>query len=264
MIRKFTSEEKSILYKGIPIHKQKGEVGWEIWLFLGVNFGLWIPEIMLLSNVTSKNGEIQGPDFLIEIMTFAFIVWAMVQLFLVFIIFMFFRDQIIYSRYGEYAVENTFETEKINIIQSNDPLSFIIQLSDYKGNKTGMKTNVELNADVGYKQKILSELEKFRKNNSGKIDLSIQEIIKLKGKPYNNSYILFHIKNLSTPAKFDFTGRIYQYEELLRTQYELIFCLKTKELLFIGLKKGKVFDFQSDIIIEDVENKIHFISYEDG
>ncbi|MBB4806899.1 hypothetical protein HNP38_002195 [Chryseobacterium defluvii] len=258
MVRKFTEEEKNILYKGIPLHQQGSGLSMEVIFFILIYLTIFFLEMIVLSRI---NSDFPQSVFMDIIAVIWITVGGMFQLILLFIVFNFFRDQIVYSRYGKYALENTFEVENIHIEQGSDPLNFITQLFDNKGNKIEVKTDVELVADSIHKKRIISELEKYRTSYFGTINMTIEALAGMKNK-YDQPYISLLAKNISTPAKLDFTDTIYTYDKLLKTKYELIYSLKTKEFLFINVEKGNRRNFKGDVIIKDIGNKIQYISYE--
>ncbi|MBB6371321.1 hypothetical protein [Chryseobacterium shigense] len=255
MVRKFSGTEKDILYKGAPLHVKKNGCG-GIFLFVIVCLALFFLEMyMLLSGIDQEQKDSVFTDLII---VFLLIVGWTVQPVL---LFFFFRNQFVYAKYGEYAVENTFTIERIHITGSKSKHDFIIQLWNDQGNKIEIKTDIRLTADSLDKSMIMAELEKYRIPGFNTINMTLEEIEGVKNR-YGTSYIQSWIENFSTPAAFDFTSNVSKYNELLKTEYGLIYSEKTKELLFIDLHKGKKHNFQNGFMINNVEKEIEYMSHE--
>jgi len=260
MTRKFTEREYEILYERKPLQNHGDGCGVGIFLFFFFAFCVWSFDIYIFLYFQNPLEESTGSDILMGAWVVLLLIVTSLQCLAIVMFLYFVRNFIVKSKYGKFALIKTFTTSKILILQGESPADFKVQIFNKENEMLEIKTKIRIIAEQYFKENVLLELSKYKDFNSETTDLSIFELIKL-SKSQKLTFSLA-MKDFSTSAQFDFNESVYSFNYIFRSEYELVYSQKTKEFLFIDYKKGNPFDFQSDIIIKNVEDKIEYVSYD--
>lgn len=260
MTRKFTEREYEILYERKPLQNHGDGCGAGVFLFFLFSFGAIFFDLYLFLEFQNPLEESTGSDILMGAWVVLLLIVTSFQCLAIAMFLYFVRNLIVKSKYGKFAEVQTFTTSKILIIQGQSSADFIIQIFNDEGEILEIKTKLRIIVEHYFKENFLSVLSKYRDSKSDTTDLSIFELIKLSKS--QNLTVSLAMKDFSTSAQFDFNESVYSFNDIFRSEYELVYSQKNKEFLFIDHKKGNPFDFQSDIIIKDVEGKIEYVSYD--
>ncbi|EJL74661.1 hypothetical protein [Chryseobacterium populi] len=263
MTRKFTEAEKNILYKNIPLQKQGYGVSWEAIVFIILAillFGLGI-KIFLFDYNPFFYEEKESFESFLYFMAILIPVGAL-SLILVAVLFNLIKNLIVYSRYGKYAVEKSFDIAGTEIVQGQNSEDFIIRIFNHKGEKTEIKICLKIVVESSLKADFLKEIEKYKTKDVGKINVPFRKILYiLEMKPFSGMVYL-RLSDFSTDMKLDSRELIYSYDAFFKTKYNVIGSLKTKEALFINFYGDNV-EKEINITMKDVESKITCYFIED-
>jgi ABC-type multidrug transport system fused ATPase/permease subunit len=264
MTRKFTEKEKNILYKDVPIQKQGYEVNWETYLFIILN---------IMFSVLIFKALIFDYNPFLKVEKFSFwiaIIYVLIVIILVFIIpylltafiLNLIRNIIVYSKYRKYVEEYTFETTEIKIFQGREDEDFIIQIFNAKGEKIEIKIHLKISVEYSVKEDFLKEIGNYGLIGSEKIDIPLQDILKIFDAKIFTKKAGVILKDYSTTVKLDSSEKIYYFRDFLKTKYNLVYTKKTNELLFVNFY-GNDMAKDIDIMVKDVESKVEYYYNED-
>lgn len=262
--RKFTEKEKNILYKDIPIQKQNYEVSWETYFFIILN--IMFSVLIFKALIFDYNPFLKEEGFSLWIA----IIYVLIVIILVFIVpylltvFMLnlIRNIIVYSRYGKYAIENTLETTEIEIFQGDKDEDFIIQVFNAKEEKIEIKIELKISVEYSVKEDFLKEIGNYEPTGSEKINVPLQDILKIFNAKIFTKKAGLILKDYSTTVKLDSSEKIYYFRDFLKTKYNLVYAKKTNEVLFVNFY-GDDMAKDIDILVKDVESKVEYYYNED-
>ncbi|WP_261510572.1 hypothetical protein [Chryseobacterium paludis] len=263
MVRTFTEKEKNILYKNIPLQKQGHNVSWETVLFIILNIILFtfsLKVILFDHNPFSAEGEDDLASFFYFFV--GFIPLCVISFLVIVALFISIRGLIVYVKYGKYAVQNIYHVARIEVIQGRNDEDFIIQIFNTKDVKIEIKVYLKIYVESSFKTDFLEEIEKYRMSGSQNIDISFQKVLRITESKSPSRMAYINSSDFSTDIKLDSDQEIDSFHDFLKTKYDLIYSLRTKELLFISFS-GEYIEKQIDIIVKDVENKIvYYVDFE--
>jgi GTPase SAR1 family protein len=263
MIRTFTENEKNILYKNIPLQKQGYVIGWEAILFIILNivlFTLGLKVILFDHNPFLTESEEDLASFLYFFI--GFIPVGVISFLLITALFISVRWMIVYPQYGKYAIQKTFDTARIEIIQKGEEEDFVIQIFNTKEEKIEIKIYLKIYVESTFKNFFLEEIEKYRILGAKNIDLSFHEILQVIAAKSPSRIAYINSTNFSTDIKLDSNEEIDSFHDFLKTKYHMIYSQKTKELLFINFS-GDSIEKEIDVVVKDIESKIvYFVDQE--
>lgn len=260
--RKFTEKEKNILYENIPLQKQGDEVSWETFVFIILNI---VFSVLIFKTILyDYNPFLPGGDYLIWVSIIYIFIMLIPVIAIPFLLTNFIlrviRDMIVYSRYQKYAVEYAFESDKIEIFQGKE--DFIIQIPNTKEEKIEIKIYLKIAIEYAVQKDFQKEIGNYGKVGSEKIDIPLQEILRILGAKNFNRKADVMLKDFSTNIKLDSNKEIYYFRDFLKTKYNLVYAMKTKELLFIDFYGDDSIQ-DIDVVVKDVESKVEYYYNED-